>query len=329
MCVCVCACVLCVYACNAWWTSTRKYDFVSFPLQTMLVVTYLSGGVVARVGVVTAVTTVTLYLLLTDHDAVARPRAAIASNAAASNAVSNAISRSGNAVGIRGSALDLTNKGDARHKDDEFKRLKQEPDVVGEKRTTHARALEEAMPVPSGTQDVQETPDGRFHAVKAETHHSQTRVKTDLVEVTENSAHPPGETQAPLNCSKQQNSSDPDSTLDSKSGHSASAGSPVEPFGSPVDPLGFPVDPGGSLVEPLGSPVDPLGFPVEPSGSPVEPDGFPVEPARSLYHTPGLELYMHSAHYDFRFNQTNVRAFGIESRHGVSRNFTCRCVATR
>lgn len=43
-----------------------------------------------------------------------------------------------------------------------------------------------------------------------------------------------------------------------------------------------------------------------------------------LYHVDGLELYMHTAHYDTRFHETNIRSFGIENKHGVSTDFTCR-----
>ena len=47
---------------------------------------------------------------------------------------------------------------------------------------------------------------------------------------------------------------------------------------------------------------------------------------QTIYHTEGFELYIHSAHYDVRFNETNIRIFGIENKFGVSKIFTCRSV---
>ena len=47
---------------------------------------------------------------------------------------------------------------------------------------------------------------------------------------------------------------------------------------------------------------------------------------QTIYHTEGFELYIHSAHYDTRFNDNNIRIFGIENKVGVSKNFTCRSV---
>ena len=47
---------------------------------------------------------------------------------------------------------------------------------------------------------------------------------------------------------------------------------------------------------------------------------------QTIYHAEGFELYIHSAHYDARFNDHNIRIFGIENKFGVSKNFTCRSV---
>ena len=45
---------------------------------------------------------------------------------------------------------------------------------------------------------------------------------------------------------------------------------------------------------------------------------------QTIYHTDGFELYLYSAYYDARFNDYNIRIFGVENKVGVSKNFTCR-----